>query len=207
MTLIPLPGLDRIPGLRSLPGPADVLVLMTSITDTVESVLALTPRLVELVARAELIVTDAERLVRRIQRTRDNADLVVARTDALVTRSTALVERTEVPLDRLVFLLDSLEPALLKLRPTLERLADTTDPAEIDALVTLIDHLPGLVGQLERDVLPVMTTLGSVAPDLHDLLDVSRELNEILGKVPGISRIKKKVEEQQAADELQDASR
>ena len=49
-------------------------------------------------------------------------------------------------------------------------------------------------------MLPVMTTLGTVAPDLHDLLDVSRELNEMLGKLPGLGRIKRRVEEEQAAE-------
>jgi hypothetical protein len=38
--------------------------------------------------------------------------------------------------------------------------------------------------------MPVMRTLQSVAPDLHELLSVSRELNEMLAKVPGISRIR-----------------
>ena len=55
--------------------------------------------------------------------------------------------------------------------------------------------------QLERDILPVMTTLGTVSPDLHDLLDVSRELNEMLAKMPGMGRIKKRIDEQQALDE------
>ena len=55
--------------------------------------------------------------------------------------------------------------------------------------------------RVERDVLPVMTTLGTVAPDLHDLLDVSRELNEMLGKLPGLGRIKRRVEEEQEAEQ------
>ena len=41
----------------------------------------------------------------------------------------------------------------------------------------------------------MLTTLGSVAPDLHELLNVSRELNEILGKIPGVGRLKRRVEE------------
>ena len=53
---------------------------------------------------------------------------------------------------------------------------------------------------MERDLLPVMRTLGTVAPDVHDLLDVSRELNGMLGKLPGMGRIKKRVDEQQALD-------
>jgi hypothetical protein len=37
-----------------------------------------------------------------------------------------------------------------------------------------------------------------VAPDLHDLLDVSRELNDMLAGLPGIGRIKKRIDEEQA---------
>jgi hypothetical protein len=54
---------------------------------------------------------------------------------------------------------------------------------------------------VERDLLPVMRTLGTVAPDVHDLLDVSRELNGMLAKLPGMGRIKKRVDEQQAMDD------
>ena len=53
---------------------------------------------------------------------------------------------------------------------------------------------------MERDLLPVMRTLGTVAPDVHDLLDVSRELNGMLGKLPGMGRIKRRVDEQQGLD-------
>ena len=49
-------------------------------------------------------------------------------------------------------------------------------------------------------MIPVLHTLTSVAPDLHDLLDVSRELNEMLAKLPGMGRIKKRVDEQQELD-------
>ena len=41
----------------------------------------------------------------------------------------------------------------------------------------LIDHLPRLADKLETDIMPILDSLNSVAPDLHDLLDVSRELN------------------------------
>ena len=60
-------------------------------------------------------------------------------------------------------------------------------------------HRPG-VEQAERDLLPVMRTLGTVAPDLHDLLDVSRELNGMLAKLPGMGRIKRRVDVQQGLD-------
>ena len=34
---------------------------------------------------------------------------------------------------------------------------------------------------METDVIPIMDSLSTVSPDLHDLLAVSRELNEMLG--------------------------
>jgi len=138
---------------------------------------------VSLLDRAERLLADGDALVARIEGTRRSAE--------------DMVGRTEAPVGRLVVLLDALEPSLNTLQPTLERLADTTSPAEIDALVSLVDHLPLLVTQLERDVFPIMTTLGTVSPDLHDLLDVSRALNEMLAKLPGMGRIKRQVEEQQ----------
>ena len=85
-------------------------------------------------------------------------------------------------------LLDRLEPSLTALQPTLERLAETTDPREVDALVELVDRCPaGRAGRARRRAGDADAR--HVSPDLHDLLDTSRELNEMLAKLPGIGRI------------------
>ena len=65
----------------------------------------------------------------------------------------------------------------------------------------LVDQLPELTDAMEKDVMPVLATLGSVAPDLHELLNVARELNEILAKIPGIGRLKRRVDEKEGEDE------
>jgi len=107
---------------------------------------------------------------------------------------------TVAPLtDRLAALLGRLEPPLTALQPTLDRLAETTAPHEVDAMVELIDHLPVIADKMETHVIPVMDSLSSVAPDLHDLLDVSKELNEMLGQIPGISRMKRRIDKEQEA--------
>ena len=102
--------------------------------------------------------------------------------------------------ERLAALLDRMEPALTKLQPTLDRLAETTDPREVDAMVELIDHLPTIAHKMETDILPILDSMGSVAPDLHDLLDVSRELNAMLSQIPGISRVMKRIDREQEAE-------
>ncbi len=130
----------------------------------------------------------------------DQVEAVTRDASEVVTRTSTVVDRAAAQVDRLTPLLDGLEPPLTRLQPTLEVLADTTHPDEVAALVRLVDHLPELTARVENDVLPVMATLGSVAPDLHDLLAVSRELNDMLAKLPGLGRIKRRIDEQQGED-------
>ena len=156
------------------------------------------------VARVGTVVDAATAEVAKVGAVVDAATGEVTRVGTVVGAAAAEIDRVETVVggaaaqaDRAAALLDVLEPPLTTLQPTLQTLADTTHPEEVAALVTLVDHLPAVTEQFERDILPVLATLGSVAPDLHDLLDVSRELNEILGKIPGMGRIKRRVEEEE----------
>ncbi|MGI8645217.1 MAG: hypothetical protein ACR2JD_02690 [Nocardioides sp.] len=173
--------------LPSVPGPRDLVVLVERAGEGLEQLFAAVPRLSALLAQAERLMVDVAALMERIEETRAEAQVVVSRTDATQKRADAL--------------LAGIEPSLLKLQPTLERLAETTHPSEVDALVSLIDQLPLLAEQVAHDLMPVMRTLGTVSPDLHDLLDVSRELNGMLAKLPGIGRIKKRVDEKQGIED------
>ncbi len=196
--------LATVPRVVALVGEAERLLAVgprvVALVAEAERVVAVVPRVVALVDDAERLLVDAGAVIDRIEGTRESAQAVADRTDVVVGRADALL-RTLVPLnDRLKRLLDDLQPPLTSLQPVLERLAETTSPAEVDAMVQLVDHLPVIASTVETDIVPVLNTLGTVAPDLHDLLDVSRELNEMLGHVPGLSRIKDRVETQQAAN-------
>jgi hypothetical protein len=170
-----------------------------------DQLVGLVPRLTALLDHAERLLALAEDVLEGIDATRESADAVVVRIEEAADRANLALDRVDSSTRsadalllaatesqaRLVELLDAVEPSLMRLQPTLERLAETTDPREVDAIVELVDRLPLLAEQVERDVVPVMRTLGTVAPDLHDLLNVSRELNEMLAKVPGLSRLMK----------------
>ena len=173
--------------------PRDKLALIGRGPALVEQAFALLPRTVALLGSAEALLVRADELVDRIDNTRSEAD-------ALIVRTAGTVGSVEPTIARLQALLDSFAPALESLQPTLARLAETTHPDEVDAMVKLIDQLPDLVERLESDVLPMLVTLRTVGPDVHDLLDITRELNQMLGKLPGMGRVKRRVEEQKQED-------
>lgn len=186
-----------------VPGPRDVLAALERGGDQVEALIGAVPRVLALLSVAEGLVERASSTVDRVSVVVDSATVEVARVGTVVDAAALEVKRVATVVDgadlqvaRMVALLDSLEPSLVTLQPTLQALADTTHPEEVSALVGLVDHLPALTQQVERDLLPVLTTLGSVAPDLHELLNASRELNEILGKIPGVGRLKRRAEEE-----------
>ena len=176
-----------------IPGPSDLLAVLGKGADQVDALLGAAPRMIALLDHADVLLLRATAAI-------DQVEVATEQAAVVVTRTSAVVDRAEAQVARLTALLDGLEPPLIKLQPTLEVLADTTHPDEVAALVRLVDHLPELTARVENDVLPVMATLGSVAPDLHDLLAVSRELNDMLAKLPGLGRIKRRIDEQQGED-------
>lgn len=186
-----------------VPGPRDVLSAFEKGGEQVEALLGAVPRVLALLDQAEVLLARASTAVDRVTVVAEDAAAEVVRVGAIVDAAALEVQRVgtvvdgaDVQVARVGVLVDALEPSLTKLQPTLETLADTTHPDEVKALVGLVDHLPELTARMESDVLPVLGTLGSVAPDLHELLNVSRELNEILGKIPGVGRLKRRVEEE-----------
>lgn len=174
-----------------IPTPFDAIDLVGRAAGAVEEAISLVPRLVSLIGQAERLVQRADGIVGAIEQTVAGADAVLAETSAVVDRTDALTRRVDV-------LLAKYESPLHQLHPIVVRLVETSEEHEVEAVVRMINLLPALVDQLGTDILPVLDTLGTVAPDLRDLLDLSRELNEMLGSLPGMGRVKKRIEEEQA---------
>ncbi|MFC7494806.1 MULTISPECIES: hypothetical protein [unclassified Nocardioides] len=167
-----------------VPDPRELSRAAQRATQFVDDLVGLVPRAAALLASAEALVERAHHLVDRIEETRSAAATVVTRTDetraradTVQERAAATVEDVDEAVRRATALLASLEPTLVRLQPTLERLAETTDPEEVDAIVGLVD------------------SLGNVGPDVRELLDIASHLNDVLGRVPGMSRLRKRVEE------------
>ncbi len=201
-----------------IPGPGDVFRVAGSGYEAIERAIALVPRLVAMVSEVEVILARVNAVVADIETTQKRANSAVEhvetiehgvdqildrsrglvdRTDGVVSSAATLTTRVAPLLDRFEPLLVRLEPVLVKLAPMLDRLAETTSATEVDSVVKVVDALPKIVDKLDSDILPVLDTLATVAPDVRDLLDVSRQLNELIGSLPGLGRMKRKIEENQ----------
>lgn len=176
-----------------VPGPRDVMSLLERGGDQVEALVGAVPRMLTLLDDAERLLVRASGAIERVREVTEAANVVVVRVDGVV-------DDAQVQVGRITGLVDGLEPSLTRLQPTLETLADTTHPDEVKALVRLVDQLPVLTERVEQDVVPILGTLGSVAPDVHDLLTVARELNDMLAKLPGMGRIRRRIDEQEGED-------
>lgn len=190
-----------------LPGPNDVVKLAGHGYEAAERAMALVPRLVSIVGEVEQLMVRVNAVVGAIVETNQRASQVVDRTAQIVVRAEGLVGTAEGLVGRLTPIVDRFVPVLDRIEPMVARIADTTSPDEVDAVVKLIDTLPELSDKLRTDILPVLDTLGTVAPDLRDLLDSSKELNEIMSGLPGLGRVKKRIEERQAQEDAENSAK
>ena len=187
-----------------LPWPRELAQLAERGYQALERALALAPRAVALLDQAEALVTRIDALVTSVEATDRRAQAVVTRAEATVKTTDAVVRQATRLTAQLTPILTASAPALQRLAPLLNPVAEAVTADDVAAVAKLISDLPDIVGKLDRDILPVLDTLGTVAPDLRDLLDVSKDLNEILGSLPGLGRVKRRIEDEQ---EQHDATR
>ena len=86
----------------------------------------------------------------------------------------------------------------------MRRLAETLDPDEVEAVVRMIDQLPGLATQLEEVLLPVLGSMGNVGEDVHDLVDTMQDLRQVVKGFPGSRLFRRRGAEEIAHDEADD---
>ncbi|HLM07044.1 MAG TPA: hypothetical protein VK402_17830 [Blastococcus sp.] len=192
--------LDRVDGVVDRVD--GVLVRVESEIDGVEATRASADEAIAGVGRIQAKARDAIEGVARTQARADEAIDGVARTQA---RADEAIEQASGLVGRLDPLMATYEPALTSLAPSVGRLAETLDPSEVEALVTLIDRLPRLVTHLDQDILPVLESLGNVGTDVHDLVDTVQDLRQVVKGFPGSRLFRRRGAEEIAQEEAEEA--
>ncbi|SCG38138.1 hypothetical protein [Micromonospora inositola] len=158
----------------------EVAVISAAATGAIETA-------TEVAAAAAVVVGEAERVARA-------AGAVVAEADAVAGRAAGTVVAAEEPAGTAAELLAAYEPTLRRAAPMASRFIEQLSPEEVTAAIRLVDELPKLKEHLTADILPILATLDRVGPDLHDLLDVTRDLKLAVAGIPGLGMLRRRGE-------------
>ncbi|WP_030487356.1 hypothetical protein [Micromonospora chokoriensis] len=181
-----------------LPTPAAVVGLTRSALDqalgSAASMAAVPARAFAVLDGVEALLARINGVVDRIETTLDRTDQVVAKADAVADRAAGTVQTAAQAATTAAELMAAYEPALRRAAPMTERFVEQLSHEEITAAIHLIDELPKLKEHLTADILPILATLDRVGPDLHDLLDVTRDLKLAVAGIPGLGMLRRRGE-------------
>jgi len=191
-------------------GPADLFRLPGQTLSALQATTALLPRVVRVVADLELLVGELRAVVRdlhatqkraevelvAVESTRRRADVVVDEVTAVVTAAGGMVDEVALLVTDTSTLVGRFRPAAAKLAPMADQLAATVDAGDVAAVFRLIRSTPDVLEQVRTEVLPVLNSLDTVAPNLEEVVTVSAELSEMVGSVPGMGKVRKRLEKE-----------
>ena len=202
----------RIGGLPVLT-PSDLATAARSVLGWTDEAVQL---LAELPGRAAALLDEAERLVDRVERTLDRVDevaeaaaVVAARADAVAlgagevaAGAQDVLVRADAAARGAESLLDLYRPAAERGAPLLNRFVEEFSEDEMTALVRLVDQVPRFTEHMVADIMPILATLDRVGPDVHELLDVLKDVRLAIQGVPGFALFRRRGAERD--DELAD---
>jgi cell division septum initiation protein DivIVA len=139
-------------------------------------------------AAAGVVVSESQQIAEGAGNLVAEARRVAGGADEAVTSAAATAARAEG-------LLVAYEPALRHGAPMANRFVEQVSPEEIEAAIKLVDELPKLTRHLHADILPILATLDRVGPDIHDLLEVTRDLKLAVAGIPGLKMLMRRGED------------
>ena len=173
---------------------ADSVVLR--VDSTVDSADAVVVRVGSTVDTADGLVTSAGGLMDRIVPMVDFAESALAPVkpvvEALLVDAELSPETARRVATRLTEVLVWTDKTIALLEPIADEILESVDSEEIKAVVQFIDHLPALGDSLENDVMPVLASLDTVAPEVHQILEVAQQCLEAVQGIPGFQLLRRR---------------
>ncbi len=173
---------------------ADEVVLR--VDSTVDSADGVVTRVGTTVDVADELVIEAGGLIGRVEPLLDFADSALAPVkpvvEALLVDAELSPETARKVATRLTEVLVWTDKTIALLEPIADEILESVDSEEIRAVVQFIDHLPALGDSLENDVMPVLASLDTVAPEVHQILEVAQQCLEAVQGIPGFQLLRRR---------------
>lgn len=175
-------------------------------TEVVELSRTITAGATEVIDLSRNITTGADEVIERSRGITDGAGEVIELSRGITTGANDVIELSKGVATRSGELLDTAgatsrsaqemlelyQPMLERGAPLAQRFVDDLTQEEIDAAIKLVDQLPELTAHMVSDIMPILETLDRVGPDLHELLDVTKDLRQGIAGIPGLSFLVKR---------------
>jgi hypothetical protein len=121
------------------------------------------------------------------------AESVVARADELARRSEQAITRAEEAVAHAERVTAIAEEQVVATRPLIQ-FVEEFSAHEVQAAIRLVDELPRLAEHINDDVLPILGTLNRVGPDIHELLEVVKDVRQAILGIPGFDYLRRRGE-------------
>lgn len=184
----------------ALVGEAERLVDRVGVT--LDRVDAAVTHVEEVADRAGEVAEAADAVVVRVAGVADTADRLVERVAPITGAAEAVLESVGATGAEAHALLETFRPITERGAPLLQHFVDEFSVQELQALIRLIDQVPRFAEHLESDVMPVLAKLDQVGPDVHELLDVLKDVRLAIQGVPGFALFRRRGADKE--DELVD---
>jgi len=180
------------------------------------------------VGRVEGVVGDAQALVGRVDDVAGRAAEVAESAAGVAVRAGSVADRADQVVDQIIpvtgaaegvlesvgttsagaqALLEVFQPMTERGAPLLQHFIDEFSVEELQALIKLVDQVPQFTEHMETDIMPILATLDRVGPDMHELLEVLKDVRLAIQGVPGFSLFRRRGAdlEDELADERPEA--
>ncbi|MBY3989505.1 ribulose 1,5-bisphosphate carboxylase large subunit [Rhodococcus fascians] len=155
--------------------------------------------------RIEALLSRIETLMTRIDHVIDSADAVVAHVQRTTGAADTVVASASAASHTALELIGMFDPIAKKTEPMARRFVDNLSDAEVDAAIAMVDQLPGLLDHMEA-LLPILATLDTVSPEIHELLGVTKDVRRAVIGIPGFKFFRNRGEDK-LNDEMEDEQR
>ncbi|MDX5310874.1 MAG: ribulose 1,5-bisphosphate carboxylase large subunit [Rhodococcus sp. (in: high G+C Gram-positive bacteria)] len=154
----------------------------------------------EIVARIDDVVTDARATVGRVGEVVDSSSAVVGEAATVAHRAQDVVASAGRTSDSAGELLDTYAPMATRAAPLAGQFIDELSAEEVHAAVVLLDQLPELADRMTA-LMPILGTLETVAPEIHELLGVAKDVRQAIVGVPGFDFLRRRGEDKENGDD------
>lgn len=138
----------------------------------------------ELPGRVEALLDEVSALMVRINAVVDAAEVVVGEAQRTTRSAEGVVDSASKASATALELVEMFDPIAQRSAPFAKKFVDNLDENEVDAAIAMVDQLPGLVEHMEA-VIPILATLDTVSPEIHELLGVTKDVRRAVIGIPG----------------------